>query len=240
MNPLTMLPELPEVLGYVFTDPIRLFQALTHSSYVYENNLSITDCNERLEFLGDAVLELLTSDILYNRYPELTEGELSKVRAGIVCEPNLASHARRIGLGTHIRMGRGESASGGADKDSILSDALEAVIGAMYLDGGLNSAYAFVEGLFFDHLVNDNLINQPSNQFSASDPKSCLQEEIQKTSRVPLVYDIINESGPPHQKQFTATVSHDGYILGTGTGKSKKEAERNAASKALEIVCGTP
>ena len=216
-------------VGYVFTNPDLLQQALTHSSFVYEHNLGTKTSNERLEFLGDAVLELLTSDYLYNRFPELTEGELTKLRAGLVCEDSLAVHARRLEIGKYLRLGRGEAMGGGAGKGSILSDALEAVIGAIYLDGGLEGARVFVDGLLSQPL---NLVGKKGA--SLSDPKSSLQEEIQKKSRVPLVYEIIKEDGPAHQKEFTATVSHDGRILGTGAGKSKKDAEREAAEKALK------
>lgn len=217
------------ISSYVFTDTALLCRALTHSSFVYENHLGIKDSNERLEFLGDAVLELLTSELLYNQYPKLTEGELSKGRANLVCEPSLAAHARKLGLGHHLRLGRGETASGGAEKDSILSNALEAVIGAVYLDGGLKAARAFVKSLFDEQTLNECLGHD-----IITDPKSNLQEKLQKTSRIPLIYTITNEVGPAHQKEFTATVSHNGQVLGTGTGKSKKDAERNAAIEALK------
>ena len=215
--------DLPE-LGYEFTDLDRLRQALTHSSFVYENNLGSRASNERLEFLGDAVLELLASDFLYNHFPKLTEGELSKVRAGFVCETSLASYARKLGLGAYLQLGRGEAAGGGAEKDSILSDALEAIIGAIYLDGGLEAASAFVAKLFV----------RPLGQAPIADPKSNLQERVQKVSRDPLIYTIVEETGPAHQKKFTSTVSHGGQVLGIGVGKSKKDAERQAAAEALE------
>ena len=215
--------DFPE-LGYVFTNLDLLRQALTHSSFVYENNLGPGASNERLEFLGDAVLELLASDFLYNHCPMLTEGQLSKVRAGLVCETSLASFARRLDLGAYLRLGRGEAAGGGAGKGSILSDALEAIIGAIYLDGGLEAARTFVT----------DLLIQPLGQTPIADPKSSLQEKVQKTSRDPLVYTIVEETGPAHQKKFTSTVSHKGQILGTGIGKSKKDAERQAAIEALE------
>jgi len=212
-------------LGYVFKDLRLLRQALTHSSFVYEQGLNSNASNQRLEFLGDAVLELITSDILYSNRPNLSEGELSKARANIVCEPSLAAYARKLGLGVHIILGYGEAAGGGANKDSILSDALEALIGAIYLDGGLEAAYKFVQSLRIDESVN---------WVSISDPKSSLQEEIQKWSREPLVYKIVEENGPAHQKEFVSTVSHGGRILGNGRGKSKKESERQAALVALK------
>lgn len=211
-------------LGYEFSNKSLLQQALTHSSYVYEKKLGHAACNERLEFLGDAVLELLASDLLYKRFDGLTEGELSKSRANMVCEPSLAAQARRLGLGMSLRLGRGEASCGGADKDSILSDALEAVIGAIYLDGGLEEARAFIDR--FHDFEND--------YGAIDDPKSHLQEVLQKTSRSPVHYNIIEETGPAHLKEFTATVAHEGRILGVGIGKSKKDAERNAAIKALD------
>jgi len=212
-------------LGYVFTDLHLLQQALTHSSFVYENDSSMIDSNERLEFLGDAVLELLTSDFLYVNYPKLSEGELSKARANMVCEPSLAEHARKLDLGKYIILGRGEAAGGGTNKDSILADAMEAVIGAIYLDGGLEVARKFVNSLYTETGLNFQPI---------ADPKSTLQEEIQKSSRDPIVYTVIDEKGPAHQKEFTVTVAHDGKILGKGIGKSKKDAERQAAEIALK------
>ena len=217
--------DLLKKIGYSFKNPDLLKQALTHSSYVYENNLGAKASNERLEFLGDAVLELLTSELLYINYPNRSEGELSKMRANLVCEPGLAFHAREIGIGDALFLGRGEMASDGADKDSILSDALEAIIGAIYIDGGLEPARLFVENL----IKNDNA----DVVRAISDPKSDLQEKIQKVSQVPIIYKIIEETGPAHLKKFTAAVYHDGRELGTGTGKSKKDAERMAASNAL-------
>jgi len=214
-----------ENLGYVFNNLRHLEQALTHSSFVYENGQGAIASNERLEFLGDAVLELIISNLLYRSHATLTEGELSKSRANLVCEASLAFYARKLELGKYLHLGRGEAAGGGAKKDSILSDAFEAVIGAIYLDGGIEAADTFVTRLFEDR-----------PQEVISDPKSTLQEEIQKTSRLPLAYEILKEEGPPHQKEFTAQVSHEGRILGIGIGKSKKDAERMAASKALALI----
>jgi len=221
--------RLQHTLGYVFSDAGKLQQALTHSSFVYEHDLGAEASNERLEFLGDAVLELLTSDFLFKKYLKLSEGELSKSRARLVCEITLSNHARRLGLGSYLRLGRGETSSGGADKDSILSDALEAIIGAIYLDGGFKKAQGFV----ISHLLQDDVLNVV--QSPILDPKSSLQEKVQKFSREPLVYEITDESGPAHQKLFTVQVTHENQVLGTGTGKSKKEAEREAAAIALKV-----
>jgi len=220
--------KLQRTLGYVFSDAGKLRQALTHSSFVYENDLGAESSNERLEFLGDAVLELLASEYLFKKYIKLTEGELSKRRATLVCETTLSNHARRLGLGNYLRLGRGETTSGGADKDSILSDALEAIIGAIYLDGGIKKAQAFV----VSHLLEADV--SVMVQSPILDPKSTLQEKIQKFSREPLVYETTDETGPAHQKLFTVRVIHEGKILGTGSGKSKKEAEQEAAGIALK------
>ena len=220
------------ILGYVFTDLERVKQALTHSSFVYEYNLGTKASNQCLEFLGDAVLGLLVSDLLYNYYPSLSEGELSKARAKLICEPSLAMHAPRLDLGKHLLLSHAESAGGGAEKDSILSDAMEAIIGAIYLDGGLESARTFVNSLFEEDAKKT--LTHSAGRASITDPKSRLQEKFQKASRVALVYEIIGETGPAHKKEFTATVSHKGWILGTGTGKSKKEAECIAATEALK------
>jgi len=218
-----------QLRGYVFTDLRLLQQALTHSSFVYEHDLGLSACNERLEFLGDAVLGVLISEFLYKRFPELTEGELSKARANLVCEPTLAMHARNLRLGRYIRLGKGEAAGKGADKDSILSDATEAVIGAIFLDGGMEKAKDFVNSLYADMPID--VTGTP-----ISDPKSTLQEIMQKSSRTVPIYAIISEAGPPHQREFTATVAHEGYILGKGIGKSKKDAEQEAAAMALKKI----
>jgi len=211
-------------LDYVFSDERLLRTALTHSSYAHEN--SHRDFNERLEFLGDAVLELLISDYLYNKYPDESEGDMTRLRASLVCEPSLASLARKIGLDGEIFFGRGEELSGGRNRGSILADALEAVIGAIYLDGGLEAARAFVLGVFDDVLKND---------FGyVADYKTYLQEVIQRDSREPAVYEIINESGPDHEKTFTASVSFGGQVLGVGEGRSKKDAEQKAAYHAIK------
>ena len=211
-------------LDYVFKDERLLRTALTHSSYAHEN--ARRDFNERLEFLGDAVLELLISDYLYNKYPDESEGDMTRLRAGLVCEPSLSSLARKIGLDGEIYFGRGEELSGGRNRDSILADALEAVIGAIYLDGGLEAARAFVLGVFDDAL---------KNEFGfVADYKTYLQEAIQRDSREPAVYAIISESGPDHEKVFTASVSFGGEVMGVGDGRSKKDAEQRAAYYAIK------
>jgi ribonuclease-3 len=207
----------------VFNSPDLLRQALTHSSYTHEKLQA--ESNERLEFLGDAVLELAISDLLYTRFPKLTEGELTKRRAALVCEPSLAALARQLDVGDHLMLGHGEKMTGGQNRDSLLSDAMEAIIGAVYMDSAFDTAKAFIQRLFAP-------LVEKSEKFV--DPKTDLQEIIQRTSREPLVYAIVDEDGPPHHKVFTATVSHEGRELGRGTGRSKKEAEQSAAGMALK------
>ncbi|MCL1999006.1 MAG: ribonuclease III [Turicibacter sp.] len=214
-------------LDYTFKNPNLLKQALTHSSLVNEQNLSHTASNERLEFLGDAVLELLISDILYRENPNLKEGELTRMRASLVCTESLANRAKRLGIGGHIRMSRGEMLTGGEKKDSILADVLEAIIGAIFLDGGLVGAQNFINAIFS---------KKDRTLASTLDAKTMLQEKIQKKSRTPLEYILVNQEGPDHEKLFMVTVSHEGRILGNGNGRTKKEAEQKAAKKALQQI----
>jgi ribonuclease-3 len=211
-------------IGYSFTDINTLLAALTHSSYAHENGTA--EFNERLEFLGDAVLELTISDILYRRHSQMSEGMLTKTRAALVCEPSLAELARSLALGDCMRLGRGEEITGGRDRDSLLSDTLEAVLGAVYLDGGIEEAQAVIRRMFAPVLDSRRL----------SDNKTALQEILQKNGGETAVYAIVNESGPSHQKEFSATVSHGGKLLGSGSGRTKKEAEQNAAQAALESM----
>ena len=223
-----MSDQLQTRLDYTFKRPTLLRHALTHSSFVHEQGLEVTESNERTEFLGDAVLELCISDFLYHRYPEMSEGQLTQRRAGLVCEASLAKLARKLELGNFLLLGQGEAQEKGREKDSILSDAMEAIFGAIFLDGGLDEVRNVIMNLFTPML--DKLVKQ------AKDNKSGLQEFLQKNSRETAVYTIINESGPPHLKEFTAEVSHVGKPLGTGSGKSKKEAEQNAAKAALKVL----
>ncbi|MCL2461726.1 MAG: ribonuclease III [Defluviitaleaceae bacterium] len=211
-------------IGYDFKDEKLLRMALTHSSYAHENGSK--DFNERLEFLGDAVLELLISDYLYNRYPDESEGNLTRLRAGLVCEGSLAALSRKIRLDRELYFGHGEEMTGGRNRDSILADALEALIGAVYLDGGLEVARKFVLGIFDDILKNDCKF--------VTDYKTYLQEVLQRDNKESAVYAIVNETGPDHEKIFTASVSFNGEVLGTGEGKSKKDAEQKAAYYAIQ------
>jgi ribonuclease-3 len=212
-------------LNYTFNDDSLFKTALTHKSFSYENKEANSD-NERLEYLGDAVLELIISEELYRRYPEDTEGQLTRFRAGLVCEQSLAEQAKRINLEHKLRLGKGEERYGGRKKDSLLSDALEALIGAIYLDGGIESAREFVLSL-----LNDAI--ETHNHSLLSDYKTHLQEILQKDGGETAVYKIVDETGPDHDKRFTAHVSYNNKLLGAGKGRTKKEAEQKAAFAAL-------
>lgn len=221
------LTEFESIIGYSFKDKGILSLALTHSSYANEHKLGKFEYNERLEFLGDAVLEFFVSSYIYEKYPELPEGELTKLRASVVCEGSLAKKAHDIHLGDYLFLGKGEELTGGRNRESILADAFEAVIGAVLIDGGIDCAQKYVMGLM------QNVIDSVRDSFMLMDYKTRLQEEIQKSSKEPVCYAIVKETGPDHGKLFEAEVSHHGQKLGSGFGKSKKEAEQNAAKNAL-------
>ena len=222
------MEQLEQIIGYTFQNKKLLKQALTHSSYANEKKLGKLGCNERLEFLGDAVLELISSDFLYAKFTQVPEGELTKKRASLVCEPSLAYCARQFGLPQYLLLGKGENMTGGRNRDSIVSDATEALLGAIYLDGGMEAVTKYIMGFM------EERIESTKSNFRSLDCKTHLQEVIQKTSKVPLKYAIVDEHGPDHNKVFVAEVTHDGAVLGKGSGKSKKEAEQNAANDALE------
>ncbi len=204
-------------------------QAFTHSSYVNEHrHLKIED-NERLEYLGDAVLELTVSNYLFSLTPILSEGEMTKIRAQLVCEPSLETYARRLELGKLLLLGRGEENSGGRERPTVLADAFEAFVGAMYLDLGLDVSYKFVH----------NIIHQAYQQGMVQqvfDYKSTLQELVQADSKKAIEYRIVAETGPAHNRSFEAVVLLDDIILGRGIGKTKKEAEQQASKGAIEIL----
>jgi ribonuclease-3 len=221
-----MSDQLQTNLGYTFSRHTLLKHAITHSSFVHEQGLDPSHSNERLEFLGDAVLELCISDFLYHRYPEMNEGDLTKKRASLVCEATLASLARSLSLGNFILLGQGEATEGGREKDSILSDAMESTLGAVFLDGGIEEVRALILRLY------EPIADKPSKQ--VKDYKSTLQEYLQKTSHETASYSIIKEDGPPHKKTFTAQACHKGKVLGKGKGGSKKTAEQEAAMNALK------
>ena len=220
--------QFEKVIGYQFRNPEYLDRALTHSSYNKDKKTHHVD-NERLEFLGDAFFDAIVSVELFRRMGQVTEGRLTKTRAQIVCERSLAETARRLNVGKYINMGHGEDSAGGREKDSILADAMEAIIGAIFLDGGYDEAQKFVVAAF------DDTIEKAVEGKLFSDYKSEIQEVLQAKGRVVnITYKIDREEGPAHDKTFHVHLECDGQILGTGSGKSKKEAEQNAARAALE------
>lgn len=211
-------------IGYSFKDKELLSRALTHSSYANERH---SESNERLEFLGDSILGFLTARFLYERFPKLSEGELTRRRALLVCEGSLAKLARELDVGKHLRLGYGERASLGNLRSSILSDAFEAVLAAMYLDGGIDAAHTLLRRI----LLTDSL------DFPAiDDPKTALQERVQREAGHVLVYKLVGETGPDHAKMFTVEAVLDGKTIGHGTDVSKKRAEQNAAREALNAI----
>lgn len=216
--------EFEQMIGYTFENKHYLQQALSHSSYANEKRWSKLANNERLEFLGDAVLELVSSEYIFKNNREMYEGEMTKLRASIVCEPTLAMCARDIHLGNYIMLGKGEITTGGADRDSILSDAFEAIIGAIYLDGGFTSAKEFIERFVLSDIDNKKLF---------FDSKTILQEMIQAEYQESLQYKLIKEEGPDHAKIFTVAAVIEDKELSQGTGKTKKAAEQAAAYQAI-------
>jgi ribonuclease-3 len=212
-------------IGYTFKDKSFIATALTHSSYANENHVT---CNERLEFLGDAILGFVVGSYIFKEYPKLPEGKLTKLRASVVCETMLAKKARELDINSTLMLGKGEQHTGGRERSSILADAFESIIGAMYMDGGIEPASDFILG----QLVPE--IKDMQSTVRILDGKTCLQELLQKTSKIPVEYVIVGESGPAHKKCFTAEVHHNGKILGEGSGHSKKEAEQNAALDAIK------
>lgn len=227
-----MFSEFENEINYIFKNKSLLKQALTHSSYAHEEKMNYLKNNERLEFLGDAVLELTISHYLYENFPDMSEGDLTKFRANIVCEASLAKGATILNIGKYVLLSKGEEQTGGRTRASILSDVFEAVIGAIYLDSGINEAKNFIMS------VLERYIEDARNNFHINDFKTHLQEFIQKTSKGNLKYNIIKEEGPDHNKIFTANVTHGNKILGSGKGKSKKEAEQKAAGVALQSISG--
>ena len=218
------LEELERKLGYHFHDRRLLEHALCHSSYANERHWDKLMNNERLEFLGDAVLELATSEFLYQNYPTMPEGEATRTRASIVCEQTLALCARDLGLGEWLRLGKGEELTGGRDRDSITSDAMEALLGAIYLDGGFANAKEFVHRFILNDIEHKKLFY---------DSKTILQEQIQSETEEPIHYELVKEEGPDHNKRFTVNVMLKEKVLGSGSGRTKKAAEQEAAYRAL-------
>jgi ribonuclease-3 len=234
--------QLEERLGYRFKEPELLERALTHSSAVPElraehkeesaESAAIQDQdNERLEFLGDAVLELLAREYLLESFPEWSEGQLSKSRARIVNAHSLEAVARRIRLGECLRLGRGEEKSGGREKPTLLADAFESVVAAVYMDGGLGPAREVLKRLLFEHALEER-----GERIADSDRKSALQEFLQGRGKSPADYRLSGESGPDHQKVFQVEVWIDGARMASGVGSTKKEAEQRAAQSAMELL----
>lgn len=222
------IKKFEHVIGYTFQNKQLLMEALTHSSFANEGKHHHRN-NERLEFLGDSVLSLIVANRLFVQFPDMPEGELTKLRASLVCDRSLAGFARRIGLGDNLFMGKGEEHSGGRDRRSNLEDAFEALVGAIYLDGGLENARAFVM-----QFIPENL--DLSKVKTIVDYKTTLQEIIQKNPEEKLSYVLVGESGPDHDKSFEVEVHLNSNVIGTGVGKSKKQAEQSAAKQALELM----
>ena len=216
--------EFQEVIGYQFQTPGLLSQALTHSSYANEKHMKKGSDNERLEFLGDAVLEIVSSEFLYLNYPKLPEGDLTKMRASLVCEPTLAFCTRQLNLGDYLLLGKGEDMTGGRKRKSILSDALEAVIGAIYLDGGFASAKEFILKFILTDIEHKQLFY---------DSKTILQEIVQGRQDGELTYEILKEEGPDHNKSFEVRALVGPKEVGRGKGRTKKAAEQLAAYNGI-------
>ena len=218
------LKEFQKKIGYQFQQEGLLRQALTHSSYANEHRMKKLSDNERLEFLGDAVLEIVTSDFLYHEHMDVPEGELTRVRASIVCEQTLAFCTRAIDLGKYLYLGKGEDLTGGRNRKSILSDALEAVIGAIFLDGGFANAKEFVLKYILTDIEHKQLFY---------DSKTILQEMVQGGQEKGIVYQLVGEEGPDHNKSFRVEVVIGGEAFGCGIGRTKKAAEQEAAYQAI-------
>lgn len=218
------LKELEKKIGYKFQLFDLLCQAMRHSSYANEKHMEKNECNERLEFLGDAVLELVSSEFLFFENKKMPEGELTRTRASIVCEPSLAFCARELNLGSYLLLGKGEENTGGRYRESLTSDALEALIGAIYLDGGFASAKEFIHRFVLNDLEHKKLF---------FDSKTILQEIVQGNFNEPIEYTLLKEEGPDHNKSFFISVSIGNEVYGNGKGRTKKAAEQEAAYQAI-------
>ncbi len=221
-----MIKDLETAIGYQFKNITLLQNALTHSSYANERWHNSLLSNERLEFLGDSVLGMLVAEYLYKTFPNRPEGELTRMRADMVCEQTLAAAANRIGLGGHLLLGHGEEQGGGRNRDSILADAVESVIAACFLDGGIQAALQFVQKFI--------LVEVPVTKLHNVDYKTQLQELVQQKKNQVLSYAMVGQSGPDHDKKFDVEVSLNGTVVGSGSGSSKKRAEQSAARSAIE------
>ena len=220
-----MIKDLETAIGYRFRNIQLLQNALTHSSYANERWHNSLLSNERLEFLGDSVLGMLVAEYLYRNFPDRPEGELTRMRADMVCEQTLAAAANKIGIGEHLLLGHGEERLGGRNRNSILADAMESVIAACFLDGGIQAALKIVQQFI--------LVEVPVTKLHNVDYKTQLQELVQQKKNQVLSYALVGESGPDHDKQFEVEVSLNGNVVGSGSGSSKKRAEQSAAASAI-------
>jgi ribonuclease III len=221
--------QLQEELNITFSNKNWLYQAFTHSSYVNEHRRKQFTDNERLEFLGDAVLELSVSKYLFEKFPQMSEGELTKLRASIVCEPSLVIFANELQFGKYVLLGKGEELTGGRERPALLADCFESFVGALYLDQGLETVVAFLEKIVFPKVEIGTFSR-------VMDFKSQLQEMIQQSNNGSLVYEIVDEKGPAHNRTFVSRVMLNDQELGLGSGKSKKEAEQQAAQNAMNAL----
>ena len=223
-----MIKELENAIGYRFHNISLLQNALAHSSYANERWHDSLKSNERLEFLGDSILGMVVADHLYRNFANRPEGELTRMRADMVCEKALAQVANQIGLGEHLLLGKGEEQGGGRGRDSILADAVESIIAACYLDGGMEAAKAFISRFV--------LVNVPVSRLTNADYKTALQELVQQKRNQMLTYTMVGESGPDHDKRFEVELTLNGQVVGHGIGSSKKRAEQDAARNAMEAL----
>ena len=224
------MQELEKKLNYTFRDPTLLEEALSHSSYANEHRSAHLRSNERLEFLGDSVLGFVAAEFLFLQHPDLPEGDLTRIRAALVCEQSLFEVAQKLGLGSYLKLGRGEESGGGRTRTSILADATEAVFAAVYLDGGIAAASALIHRCLLE-AEREEAVEERRRDY-----KTALQELVQRQADQVLTYRMAGEAGPDHAKTFQAEVLLNGRILGAGSGHSKKEAEQAAARSALEVL----
>ena len=223
------MDRLEEKLGYRFRDRGLLEHAMTHSSNDNEHRGEGLTSNERLEFLGDAVLGVVVADHLFHKHPDMPEGELTRTRAALVCEGSLLEAAKSLNLGRYLRLGKGEDAGGGRKRPSILADATEAMLAAVYLDGGMDAVRPIIRALILD---------KEQEKSAGRDYKTALQELVQRRPGAAVNYRLVRESGPDHCRSFEMEASVDGSVIGTGAGRTKKEAEQMAAKSALEKLNG--
>jgi len=224
------MQELEKKLNYTFRNIALLDEALSHSSYANEHRAAHLNSNERLEFLGDSVLGFVTAEFLFSQHPDMPEGDLTRIRAALVCEQSLYEVAQKLGLGRYLKLGRGEEAGGGRERTSILADATEAVFAAVYLDGGIDAASALIHRVLLD-AEREEVVEERRRDY-----KTVLQELVQRQAGQELAYRMVGEQGPDHAKVFTAEVQLNGLPVGTGSGRSKKEAEQAAAKAALAVL----